>query len=232
MISKNSHYISGRKKFDDKDFAGALVDYNRAISEEENPSLYSERGVIWYYLQDKDKSLSDMNYAVDIDAQNPYRYSSRAYIKDWIGDIEGAIQDYEKAVELDPEDSIAYNNLGLLQEKLGYADKAKSNYQRADQIAGVDELLEKIRKEQKELHDMDIQRAKTSGVSTNLEGESARQKLSIFALLRTTFGTRSGMKEYLDFIKNGFRFKWSSFSRSTGLTCFQTDRAGIDGYAQ
>ena len=207
MISKNSHYLSGRKKFDDKDFAGALVDYNRAISEEENPSLYSERGVIWYYLQDKNKSLSDMNYAVDIDAQNPYRYSSRAYIKDWIGDIEGAIKDYEKAVDLDPEDSIAYNNLGLLQEKLGYADKAKSNYQRADQIAGVDELLEKNRKEQKELHDMDVERGKAGQDAASLEPGSARSQLSIFALLRTTFGTRSGMKEYLDFIRNGFKFK-------------------------
>ena len=100
-----------------------------------------------------------MDYALGLEPNNPYRYSSRAYIKDWIGDIKGAIADYEVAVKLDPEDSIAYNNLGLLQEKLGYVDKAKSNYKRADQIAGVDELLEKIRREHKELHDKDIARA-------------------------------------------------------------------------
>ena len=126
MISNNPHYLSGRKKFEAQDYAGALVDYNQAIKEEENPSIYSERGVIWYYLQDKEKSLSDMDYALGLEPNNPYRYSSRAYIKDWIGDIKGAIADYEVAVKLDPEDSIAYNNLGLLQEKLGYVDKAKS----------------------------------------------------------------------------------------------------------
>ena len=90
MISNNPHYLSGRKKFEAQDYAGALVDYNQAIKEEENPSIYSERGVIWYYLQDKEKSLSDMDYALGLEPNNPYRYSSRAYIKDWIGDIKGA----------------------------------------------------------------------------------------------------------------------------------------------
>ena len=205
MISNNPHYLSGRKKFEAQDYAGALVDYNQAIKEEENPSIYSERGVIWYYLQDKEKSLSDMDYALGLEPNNPYRYSSRAYIKDWIGDIKGAIADYEVAVKLDPEDSIAYNNLGLLQEKVGYVDKAKSNYKRADQIAGVDELLEKIRREHKELHDKDIARA------LEKDGEAMdhdnRAKLSIFALLRNTFTSKSGIKDYLDFIRNGFKIR-------------------------
>ena len=54
MISNNPHYLSGRKKFEAKDFAGALNEYNEALKAEENPSIYSERGVVWYYLGDKD----------------------------------------------------------------------------------------------------------------------------------------------------------------------------------
>ena len=200
MISSHPKYISGRKKFEARDFTGALKDYNLVLKDEENPSVYSERGVIWYYLQDKEKSLADMDYAASLEPENPYRYSSRAYIKDWIGDIEGAIADYEKAVELDPDDSIAFNNLGLLQEKQGYVEKAKSNYDRADNIAGVDELLEKIRKEQKELHDRDIQRNENPALY-----ENEREAISAWALLRNTFTTKSGISEYLAFLKNGFR---------------------------
>ncbi len=199
MISNNPFYISGRKKFESKDFAGALSDYNKALESEENPSIYSERGVVWYYLGDKTKSLADMDYAAMLEPSNPYRYSSRAYIKDWIGDIEGAIKDYEKAVALDPEDSIAFNNLGLLQEKQGYLDKAKSNYERADKLEGVDELLEKIRAEQKELHDKDVAKG------TDSEQVAYREKISVFALLRSTFSSKNGWKEYIDFIRNGFR---------------------------
>ncbi len=203
MISNNPFYLSGRKKFEAKDFAGALYDYNNALKAEENPSIYSERGVVWYYLGEKEKSLADMDYAANLEPKNPYRYSSRAYIKDWIGDIKGAIADYEKAVKLDPEDSIAFNNLGLLQEKQGYVDKAKSNYERADKLEGVDELLQKIREEQKELHDKDIaiNDKKTCGSEMNEE----RKEISVFTLLRNTLTTKGGWKEYIDFIKNGFK---------------------------
>lgn len=203
MISNNPHYVSGRKKFEAKDFAGALNDYNNALKVEENPSIYSERAVVWYYLGDKEKSLADMDHAASLEPKNPYRYSSRAYIKDWIGDIKGAIADYEMAVELDPEDSIAFNNLGLLQEKLGYVDKAKSNYERADKLEGVDELLQKIRDEQKELHDKDIAKNADQKAS-DLENQE-RTKISAFAILRNTFSTKDGWKEYIEFIKNGFR---------------------------
>ena len=203
MISNNPHYLSGRKKFEAKDFAGALNEYNEALKAEENPSIYSERGVVWYYLGDKEKSLADMDHAASLEPTNPYRYSSRAYIKDWIGDIKGAIADYEKAVELDPEDSIAFNNLGLLQEKQGYVDKAKSNYERADKLEGVDELLQKIRAEQKELHDKDI--AKNEEQKASDSSYEERTKISTFALVRNTFATKNGWKEYIDFIRNGFK---------------------------
>ncbi|MEX2595622.1 MAG: tetratricopeptide repeat protein [Salibacteraceae bacterium] len=200
MISSNKHYITGRKKFEAQDFEGALADYTKCIQEEENPNVYSERGVVLFYLKRLDLSLDDMNYAADLEPENPYRYSSRAFIKDAMGDVEGAIEDYERAVALDPEDSIAFNNLGLLQEKLGYADQSKQNFKKADEIANIDELLEKIRKEQK---------AGQSPENESEEGSSFptedRSSLSILALLRDTFTTKSGFKDYIRFLRNGLK---------------------------
>ncbi|MEQ9187894.1 MAG: tetratricopeptide repeat protein [Cryomorphaceae bacterium] len=203
MISSNPHYLSGRKKFESQDYQGALIDYSKALKEEENPNVYSERAVVYYYLKQLDQSLADMNHAAKLEPQNPYRYSSRAYIKDAMGDTEGAIADYQKTIEIDPEDSIAHNNLGLLQEKLGYKDKAKKNYERADQLADVDKLLNKIRAEQRNESIEQQQQQQKSAPDTTSHDE--RKELSIVALLRQTFLTKSGFKEYLAFIRNGFK---------------------------
>lgn len=199
MISNNSHYISGRKKFEQKDFSGALEDYNKAIQQEENPAIYSERAVVFYYLDQKDKSLADMNYAAELEPDNPYRYSSRAYIKDSMGDLEGAIADYEIAIKLDPDDAIAHNNLGLLQEKMGYKDKAKHSLNRADTLAQVDQLLDEIRKEK----GYEIPTEKEDRKPSTEEQEA----LGIWTILRNTFFTKTGFKEYLNFIKDGFKIK-------------------------
>jgi tetratricopeptide (TPR) repeat protein len=197
MISNNAFYISGRAKFEAHDYKGALEDYTNAIKEEENPSIYSERAVVYYYLKDIESSMADMNYAAKLEPENPYRYSSRAFIKDAMGDTEGAIKDYEIAIQLDPEDSIAYNNLGLLQEKLGYQAKAKEHYAKADSLAEVENLLERIKK--KNFAEFN------ESVDAAAEEQKTRKEMSLIAIMRNTFTTKSGFKEYIDFLKNGFR---------------------------
>ncbi|GAB4374910.1 MAG: hypothetical protein Kow0075_00900 [Salibacteraceae bacterium] len=196
MISSNKHYIEGRRRFEQGDYEAALDLYNKAIAEEENPNLYSERAVVYFYLGKRELSLRDMNHAADLDPENPYRYSSRAYIKDWIGDVHGAIADYEMAIKLDPEDSVAYNNLGLLQEKLGYMAQAQENFKRADRLAGVDELLEKIRREHL---DKPACTNEDQGVQVTYE------EISVAQLLKKTFTTKSGFREFVKFITNGFK---------------------------
>lgn len=208
MISKNPFYISGRKKFEVQDFEGALKDYSQAIKQEEDPFLYSERGVVYFHLKDLKKSLVDMDYALNLEPENPYRYSSRAYIKDAMGDLVGAIKDYEEAVRLDPEDSIAYNNLGLLLEKQGYKEKAKRHFERADSLAGVDKLIDEIRKEEKEKFEAEKQEESQVKQSDDLKHEQElkeRTSASAWALLRDTFTTKSGFNEYLSFLKNGLK---------------------------
>lgn len=195
MISKNPHFLSGREKFLAKDFTGAVKDYSLALQTEENPSIYSERAVAYFHLQQLENSMEDMDYAVGLEPENPYRYSSRAYIKDAMGDTLGAIEDYEKAIVLDPEDAISLNNLGLLQEKLGYKEQAKMHFEKADRIAKVEKLFEEMQ---------------ASGVLEEQDEpmtgrEEQIHRLGFWQLMKHTFSTRSGWTEYWNFIKNGFR---------------------------
>jgi len=202
MISSNKHFVSGRLKFESQDYEGALVDYTEAIREEENPSIYSERAVVYFYLKRMKESLADMNYAQSIDPDNPYRYSSRAYIKDAMGDTAGAIEDYEIAIKLDPEDSVAYNNLGLLQEKLGYKKMAKEHFKKADELAEVDQLLNRIQEKAEEEEKSEQNAEVVPDIS---DSEDVDEPENLRTLLKRTFTTRDGFKDYLKFIRNGFK---------------------------
>lgn len=130
-----------------QEFKKALEDYNLSIQKAENPSVYSERGVLYFTVGKLSEALVNMNIALELEPENPYRYSSRAYIRAAAGMTVLAMQDYRKAVELDPEDAIAHNNLGLLEEKVGYQLKANQRFEKADKLreeqSKEDELLSK-----------------------------------------------------------------------------------------
>jgi len=80
---QNKHYTKAYALFKDGKLEKALQYYNLAINEEPtNAEIYCDRGVLFYHLNDKFKSLADMNEAVRLDPDYSYRYSSRAYIKD------------------------------------------------------------------------------------------------------------------------------------------------------
>lgn len=167
-----------------------------------NPDLHSERGVVYYHLNQPEKSIADMNLAVKLQPEKAYRYSSRAYIRDWMGDLHGAIADYEKAVELDPQDAIAHNNLGMLQEKLGYQEKANDYYKRADKLAGVERsLYDKMDElESKEKNDpkKEVQ---------DIKKVEETPKTSKWNVLKKVFTNKAERKEFVQFIKNGFKIK-------------------------
>lgn len=206
MISRNKYYLSGREKFERKDFEGALADYNRCIAEEENPNVYSERGVVYFHLKNLSQSLADMDYAAALEPENPYRYASRAYIKDAMGDLEGAITDYEKAVQLDPEDSIAHNNLGLLLEKRGYQQKAASYFKKADQLAEMQGFFANPAINSEKLDQALKSDASTLRSNSNQGDEEKKPgKPTLWKIVKQTFTTSSGIKEYFRFLKNGFK---------------------------
>ncbi len=132
-----------------------------------------------------------MNRAQEIEPQNAYRYASRAYIRDAMGDLEGAIADYQIAIKIDPEDAVAHNNLGMLEEKRGHHQQAKVLYDFADKLAkefpeGMHPETEKPKNIQKEID------------------KDAREK-SLISEAGNIFRSRSAFREFLTFIRNGFK---------------------------
>lgn len=175
-------------------FEKAIVLLDGALEiEPKNANLISERAVVYFHLGEKEKALKELDYCVLLEPQNPYRYSSRAYVKAALDDIDGAIVDYEKCIQIDPLDAIAYNNLGLLLESQGRMKMAKKNFDRADELEGV--LKERG-------IDLPIKEENNEEV---LNEESS--KGNTWSIIRGTFTDKNMFKEYIQFLKNGFRIK-------------------------
>ena len=178
-----------------------------------DPVFLAERGTLYLHLGEKENCLKDMDSAVNLEPKNSYRYSCRAYCRSWFKDIDGAIADYEIAIELDPEDAIAYNNLGLLLERKGAMEKAKRNFKRADEISKdneeykdfFDTRTEEEKQAREDQFKEEARQADQERKAVNpIVIEEPRSKSQI---AKDVFRKKSTFKEFIGFIRNGFKLK-------------------------
>jgi tetratricopeptide (TPR) repeat protein len=190
MTDKNTYEAKAVKYYEKRNFEQAIYWFSRAIAQNPRKSdLYAERGVAYFHMGKLNDSLADLNRAQELEPERAYRYASRAYIRDAMGDIEGAIEDYRKAIELDPEDAIAHNNLGLLEEKRGHMAQAKVLFEFADKLAedqGIKQSGERPKNIQKEI-------------------DRSRREKSLLGEMAYVFKSRQGFREFITFIRNGFK---------------------------
>ena len=181
----------------------AVKHYSACIRLHPNAAeLFSERGVAYIHLKEKEKSLADLNKSVELQPDYAYRYSSRGHAKDFFGDTDGAIEDYEIAAEMDPNDAIVYNNLGLLLEKKGNQMMAKSYYDRSDELRKQEEALQTV------VSDLESAPLDDSPIEANSNSDSTAEiPSSTTAEVKKIFTQKSQWKEFLSFVKNGFRIK-------------------------
>ncbi|HRE73202.1 MAG TPA: tetratricopeptide repeat protein [Flavobacteriales bacterium] len=199
-MTARDHYNEGLRLLKASDYQGSLQELNKALEiAPDTAEFLSERAVVYFHLEKFDLSIIDLNRAQELEPFNGYRYSSRAYVKDRMGDIQGAIDDYRKAVEIDPEDAVSYNNLGIIEERQGYLERAKSNFNRADELAKKQENKESS---PSEAYIMPVNRT----ASHQKESASASlEKQGKLAVIKSVFFSAEGFRDFLRFIKNGFK---------------------------
>lgn len=218
-MSDNVKFFKAIEHIDKQEFAKAVKLLSNLINNDsEKPAYYSERGTAYFHLNKKQKAFDDMDKALQLDSGNPYRYACRAFIFDAMGKTQKAVEDYEIAVKLDPEDAIAWNNLGLLQEKLGRKMQSHNSYKKSDSILGIDKNreerfkneVERLNKEEQEKvvepnHGEPIQ-------PRNIQKELDQEQKELLekgkaGIIKDVFTNKSTFKEFINFIKNGFKIK-------------------------
>jgi tetratricopeptide (TPR) repeat protein len=141
-VPRTDDYIaSAAQKYNNKDYKGALADYNLAIELNPNDAItYNYRGYLKYWaLKDTKGGLADYNRAIQLDAKLAIAYFNRAWLKSHAGkDDRGGLADYNSTIQLNPNNPVAYYNRGNLKERFKDPQGALADYNRAIQLDPTD----------------------------------------------------------------------------------------------
>lgn len=114
-----------------KDYAAALLSYNRSIEISPNWSIaYLDRGSLFQEQGDLHRALDDMNKAVELGHNSPIAAVMRSMLRFQMGDLEGSRADAEVALRYGPSWMLVFPEIFLLNLD-GHLDWALEYYGRA-----------------------------------------------------------------------------------------------------
>jgi len=192
-MSKNVDFENAMRKVNKNDFESAIELFSKVLKNKANntDALYN-RGVAYLNVEKIELAIYDFSKLIELDAENAFYYSCRAFAKARTKDKKGAIKDYEIAIKLDPNNPITYNNMGLVQEEIGYMEQAQKSFKQSDVLRESE------------------QKPKTFGepplknVNDFKDTERVKSKSDI---AKDVFRDKNTFKEFIGFIKNGFKLK-------------------------
>ena len=135
QIRTEAHYSLGVEKFSVKDYAGAIVDFDKAI--ELNPKYVRacyERGRAQARLGNYANGIASLTQVIKMAPEDADAYHGRGTIEAILGNYADAILDLDKAIELDAVHPIAYSNRGAVKRKLGKSEAAHGNAKEAQRL--------------------------------------------------------------------------------------------------
>lgn len=189
-----------RNSADAGQWTSALIAYEQAEQAHahwgNDPDFLNDWAVALFHNQRAHEGLVLLDKAINLQPHYGYRYAARGWMKQALKDLKGAIADYEKALELDPDDAITLNNLGLLEEQIGRMESAKERFRAAD---AMDQILE-----ESSIAKAPIEPPVTAPANAPTP---LSQPSSPWAEASRALFTSEGRKEFLDFIRNGFKLK-------------------------
>ncbi len=128
-------FYSASKKHNDKDYKGAIEDYNQAIALEPDSGMYfCSRGMANFCLEGYNNAIEDYTKALELDYNNDVVYNYRANAKSKQKNYKGALEDYSKAIEVNPNYYFAFMSRGELKDFLKDYKGAISDFTRAKEI--------------------------------------------------------------------------------------------------
>ena len=200
----------GRSSAEQGQWGSALIAYDNALNESDNwnsiPDFLNDRAVALFHNDRAHDAIEVLTQAINLQPGYGYRFAARGWMRQALKDVSGAIADYERALELDPDDAITQNNLGLLEEQLGRMESAKQRFAAADQLDQV--LTEnQIPLQTNATPESQANRAVDKAPSPE---NRAQNKNSAWSEVSKAVTTSKGRREFIDFIRNGFKLNRSN----------------------
>jgi tetratricopeptide (TPR) repeat protein len=104
-----AYYERGNARFDQGDYAGAVIDYGRAIGfDQRHARAFNNRGLARVALGQPDEALKDYTQAIAIDPQYVRAYRNRLPLLEQRGDLQAVAADYARLAEIDADGAADY----------------------------------------------------------------------------------------------------------------------------
>jgi tetratricopeptide (TPR) repeat protein len=130
-----------------KDFDRAISDFTQEINRRPNYfEPYFNRALAWYIKNEFDKAIDDYTMVIKLksDVSDAYHNRGSSYAKK--GDFDRAIADYKQVISLEPNFADAYFNLGIAYAAKKDSKNAFKSFSKALELAGDQELKQKVMK--------------------------------------------------------------------------------------
>ena len=128
----NQWFERGETKYQLKNFAAAILDYDQAIERMPNHAYaYSQRGNAQYNLGWYKEAIANYDTAILYKSDYASVFNSRGVAKRNLGLYQEAIADYNEAIRLKPNYAVAFNSRGSAKVALKLYDAALLDYEKA-----------------------------------------------------------------------------------------------------
>ena len=212
---KNAIALANNQNSTEADYLNAIKILSNILPTVSNKrDIFYNRAVCYLNTTQFELAVFYFSKLIEIEPNKAFNYSCRAFAKARTNDKKGAIADYEKALELEPDNPITYNNMGLVQEEIGYIKQANKSFEQSDDLRKKEEAnkvlhlqdnqnikqevenrLDKVKSELTEDKPSEIPTPPKEVVIEKTKSELAKE----------IFTDKNTFKEFIRFIKNGFK---------------------------
>ncbi|MBW4612002.1 MAG: tetratricopeptide repeat protein [Desmonostoc vinosum HA7617-LM4] len=128
-------YNKGLEKAKQKDYGGAIEEFNRVLQLTPNSTqAYLQRGLAYYDSGAILQAVSDYTEVIKLNPQSVEAYYCRGLARLALKNLPGALDDVEQAIRLNYNYAAAYNLRGIIRRKQGYIQDAIANFKQAAQL--------------------------------------------------------------------------------------------------
>jgi tetratricopeptide (TPR) repeat protein len=116
------------RRYDAADYEGAIRLYSEAIENHNNDSVYADRALAFYKLNDYHRALNDLNIAIDKYPNSPLPLTMRGRLYHELGMLDEALADCTSACLFDHKEKSAFYHRGLVLVDLGSFGEAEKSF--------------------------------------------------------------------------------------------------------
>ena len=131
----NEFYNRGLEKAQQKDYTGAIADFNLAIQENTRfTKAYIQRGLAYYDSGEILQAVYDYTTAIKLDESIPEVFYCRALARLTLKNFVGTLDDLDSAIRLNSNYAAAYDLRGIVRRKQGDIQDAITNFKKAAKL--------------------------------------------------------------------------------------------------